>query len=239
MGPRRGLPGEPDARPPARRERVLLRARRGLQSPRRTLPLYVAARALGPQEGAEVKPDGFGRYLHPGGACEFYLEYDRGTEAFGALSRKLEGYLRLAAGWTEDQDLSGFPNLLLVVPRGCARGRSARPFVMRSGAFTSVRRSRRRSHCTWRARIVSESAASSGQRGGTWLRTASESRLSTFLPGRATSIGAPGVSAGTGRTTMSACGVGSLPPPLLRGSRSSLKEGTGPRRGAGDRPRAT
>jgi len=191
------------------------------------------------RRAAEVKPDGFGRYLHPGGACEFYLEYDRGTEAFGALSRKLEGYLRLAAGWTEDQDLSGFPNLLLVVPRGCARGRSARPFVMRSGAFTSVRRSRRRSHCTWRARIVSESAASSGQRGGTWLRTASESRLSTFLPGRATSIGAPGVSAGTGRTTMSACGVGSLPPPLLRGSRSSLKEGTGPRRGAGDRPRAT
>jgi Replication-relaxation len=36
---------------------------------------------------AELKPDGFGRYLHPGGACEFYLEYDRGTEAFwGALA---------------------------------------------------------------------------------------------------------------------------------------------------------
>lgn len=59
---------------------------------------------------AEVKPDGFGRYLHPGGACDFYVEYDRGTEAFGALSRKLEGYLRLAAGWTEEQDLRGFPN---------------------------------------------------------------------------------------------------------------------------------
>jgi Replication-relaxation len=29
---------------------------------------------------AEVKPDGFGRYLHPSGACEFYLEYDRGTD---------------------------------------------------------------------------------------------------------------------------------------------------------------
>ena len=67
---------------------------------------------------AEVKPDGFGRYLHPGGACEFYLEYDRGTEAFGALSRKLEGYLRLAAGWTREQDLVGFPNLLIVVPEG-------------------------------------------------------------------------------------------------------------------------
>lgn len=64
----------------------------------------------------EIKPDGFGRYLHPGGACEFYLEYDRGTEALGALSKKLEGYLRLAAGWTREGDLTGFPNLLVVVP---------------------------------------------------------------------------------------------------------------------------
>lgn len=71
---------------------------------------------------AEVKPDGFGRYLHSGGVCDFYLEYDRGTEAFGALSRKLEGYLRLAAGWTEEQDLSGFPNLLLIVPEGGREG---------------------------------------------------------------------------------------------------------------------
>jgi len=71
---------------------------------------------------AEVKPDGFGRYLHPEGACEFYLEYDRGTEAFGALSRKLEGYLRLAAGWTEERDLSGFPNLLIIVPEGAREG---------------------------------------------------------------------------------------------------------------------
>jgi hypothetical protein len=67
---------------------------------------------------AEVKPDGFGRYLHPGGACEFYLEYDRGTEAFGALSRKLEGYLQLAAGWSEEQDHLRFPNLLIIVPEG-------------------------------------------------------------------------------------------------------------------------
>jgi Replication-relaxation len=67
---------------------------------------------------AEVKPDGFGRYLHPVGACEFYLEYDRGTEAFGALARKLEGYLRLAANWTRGQELVGFPNLLLIVPEG-------------------------------------------------------------------------------------------------------------------------
>ncbi len=71
---------------------------------------------------AEVKPDGFGRYLHPAGACEFYLEYDRGTEAFGALSRKLEGYLQFAAGWTEDQELLGFPNLLIIVPEGVREG---------------------------------------------------------------------------------------------------------------------
>ena len=71
---------------------------------------------------AEVKPDGFGRYLHPGGACEFYLEYDRGTEAFGALARKLEGYLRLAAGWTNEQDLTGFPDLLIIVPEGVREG---------------------------------------------------------------------------------------------------------------------
>jgi hypothetical protein len=65
---------------------------------------------------AEIKPDGFGRYLHPGGACEFYFEYDRATEAFGALSRKLEGYLKLAAAWTTEQELTGFPNLLVLVP---------------------------------------------------------------------------------------------------------------------------
>jgi hypothetical protein len=64
----------------------------------------------------ETKPDGFGRYLHPAGACEFYLEYDRATEARGALTRKLEGYVRLASGWTREEELTGFPNLLVLVP---------------------------------------------------------------------------------------------------------------------------
>jgi Replication-relaxation len=67
-------------------------------------------------KAAEIKPDGFGRYLHPGGTCEFYFEYDRATEARGALTRKLEGYLKLAAGWTREQELTGFPNLLVLVP---------------------------------------------------------------------------------------------------------------------------
>jgi hypothetical protein len=77
---------------------------------------------------ADVKPDGFGRYLYPGGACEFYLEYDRGTEALGALSEKIEGYLRLAAGWTNEGDLTGFPNLLLVGPEGVREGEMGRAF---------------------------------------------------------------------------------------------------------------
>jgi hypothetical protein len=67
-------------------------------------------------KAAEIKPDGFGRYLHPAGGCEFYFENDRATEARGALTRKLEGYLRLAAGWTREQELAGFPNLLVLVP---------------------------------------------------------------------------------------------------------------------------
>jgi len=71
---------------------------------------------------AEVKPHGFGRYVHPSGACEFYLEYDRGTESLGALSRKLEGYLRLAAGWTAGREPTGFPNLLIVVQEGMREG---------------------------------------------------------------------------------------------------------------------
>jgi hypothetical protein len=89
---------------------------------------------------AEVKPDGFGRYLHPGGACEFYLEYDRGTEAFGALARKLEGYLRLATGWTEERDLTGFPNLLIIVPEGVREG-EVDPALRHAIGIVQVRRS--------------------------------------------------------------------------------------------------
>jgi len=77
---------------------------------------------------AEVKPDGFGRYLHPRGACEFYFEYDRATEASGALSRKLEGYVRLAAGWTREQELTGFPNLLVLVPEEAREEKVASAF---------------------------------------------------------------------------------------------------------------
>lgn len=65
-------------------------------------------------KAGEIQPDGFGRYIHPGGACEFYLEYDRGTEGATALSDKLRGYMAFAAGWGEGV---AFPNVLVVVPR--------------------------------------------------------------------------------------------------------------------------
>jgi hypothetical protein len=61
----------------------------------------------------EIQPDGFGRYLHPTGACQFYLEYDRATEGTTALTEKLRSYLKFAAGWGEG---APFPNVLVVVP---------------------------------------------------------------------------------------------------------------------------
>jgi hypothetical protein len=54
---------------------------------------------------------------------------NRATEASGALSRKLEGSLRLVAGWTREQELGVFPNLLALVPeeeREKSHPRSAR-----------------------------------------------------------------------------------------------------------------
>jgi hypothetical protein len=38
-----------------------------------------------------IRPDGFGVFLHPGGALDFYLEFDRGTETTRQLANKLAG----------------------------------------------------------------------------------------------------------------------------------------------------
>lgn len=62
-----------------------------------------------------VTHDGFGRYQHPGGACDLYFEYDRGTEWHDQLVRKLRGYLLMAVRWTEEGD-KHFPNVLVLVP---------------------------------------------------------------------------------------------------------------------------
>lgn len=62
-----------------------------------------------------VTHDGFGRYQHQGGACDFYFEYDRGTEWHDQLARKLRGYILMAIKWTEEGP-AHFPNVLVVVP---------------------------------------------------------------------------------------------------------------------------
>jgi len=70
-------------------------------------------------KAGKIQPDGFGRYLHAAGACQFYLEYDRGTEGPTALAAKLRSYLRFAAGWGEG---AAFPNVLVVVPTSSREG---------------------------------------------------------------------------------------------------------------------
>jgi Replication-relaxation len=42
-----------------------------------------------------IRPDGYGVFLRPGGALDFYLEYDRGTETTRQLANKLAGYIGL------------------------------------------------------------------------------------------------------------------------------------------------
>lgn len=62
-----------------------------------------------------VTHDGFGRYQHEGGVCDFYFEYDRGTEWHDQLVAKLRGYVLMAIKWTEE-GAEGFPNVLVMVP---------------------------------------------------------------------------------------------------------------------------
>ncbi|MDQ3662821.1 MAG: replication-relaxation family protein [Actinomycetota bacterium] len=61
-----------------------------------------------------IRPDGYGVYLHRGGALDFYLEYDRGTETTRQLANKLAGYIGVARDWTEE-GAEHFPCVLIVV----------------------------------------------------------------------------------------------------------------------------
>ena len=64
----------------------------------------------------EVQPDSFGRLLHPGGAVEFYFEYDLGTEHRNVLIDKFARYQQLASGW-DSLDGKPFPSVLFVCPK--------------------------------------------------------------------------------------------------------------------------
>jgi hypothetical protein len=86
-------------------ERSLSRPGEGLWS---WLGERFSERAL---DGA-VRPDGYGRYLHPGGEITFYLELDRGTEPHRRLREKLAAYQRALA---TDPHVS-LANVLLILP---------------------------------------------------------------------------------------------------------------------------
>jgi Replication-relaxation len=62
-----------------------------------------------------IRPDGYGVFVYPGGALDFYLEYDRGTETTRQLANKLAGYVGVARNWTE-QGAEHFPCVLIAVP---------------------------------------------------------------------------------------------------------------------------
>jgi hypothetical protein len=103
-------------------------------------------------KAAEVKPDGFGRYLHPGGTCEFYLEYDRERRRSARSPGSSRATCGSRLGGRRSRSSPGFRTSSSSFRRGCARGRSARPFATQSGACTSAARSPPHSRCTWRAR---------------------------------------------------------------------------------------
>lgn len=62
-----------------------------------------------------IRPDSYGVYLHPQDACDFYFEYDRGTETTRQLANKLAGYIGVARDWT-GQGTEHFPSVLILVP---------------------------------------------------------------------------------------------------------------------------
>jgi hypothetical protein len=62
-----------------------------------------------------IRPDSYGVFLHPEGACDFYFEYDWGTETTRQLANKLAGYIGVSKDWT-GVGTEGFPNILILVP---------------------------------------------------------------------------------------------------------------------------
>ncbi|MGH2573266.1 MAG: replication-relaxation family protein [Actinomycetota bacterium] len=122
--------------------------------------------------GREVQPDGFGRLLHPGGAVEFLLEYDRGTEHFWAVVRKLGNYLAVSSARPADSP-EQFPNVLFVVP-----GRGREELLRRAFAVAverwdpSTARSARMPFYVSHRRALGES----GHLGPVWLPLAAPAR---------------------------------------------------------------
>jgi hypothetical protein len=86
----------------------------GRQNDGHGLAKWVPERTVRTADGW-IRPDGYGVFLHPAGALDFYLEYDRGTETTRQLANKFAGYIGVARDWTE-QGAEHFPCVLIVVP---------------------------------------------------------------------------------------------------------------------------
>jgi len=71
---------------------------------------------------ADVKPDGFGRHLHPPRSLRVLPGVRPRDRSIRGPLREARGYLRLAAGWSKEDDLAGFPNLLLMGQEGVREG---------------------------------------------------------------------------------------------------------------------
>jgi hypothetical protein len=66
------------------------------QSAGATLETWRSERATARALGTRLRPDGFGRWRQDEAWCEFFLEYDTGTEPHARLLAKLTGYADLA-----------------------------------------------------------------------------------------------------------------------------------------------
>ena len=71
---------------------------------------YGETRAAAGVGSGPLRPDGYGRYLLPGGELTFYLELDRGTEPGKRVAAKLTAYERALANDPEPR----YANVLLV-----------------------------------------------------------------------------------------------------------------------------
>jgi hypothetical protein len=106
------------------------------------------------ERGIEMAPDGWGRYLVPGGEIRFSLEWDRGTEPPQRLSRKAMAF--------RAQPGAGGGNVLVVVP-GATREQSVRGAIARE---LPERRTARfwSSHAGLLGRVWSEVGGSAAER---------------------------------------------------------------------------
>jgi Replication-relaxation len=62
-----------------------------------TLACWWSERRCAALWGDLTRPDGYGLWSGPAGVCDFFLEYDTGSEDLGRVAAKLAGYADLAA----------------------------------------------------------------------------------------------------------------------------------------------